>query len=102
MFRTSLIAAARPAVASRRLLSTTARAMGGGDTGSGFSRAGGERAGDAFTKREHAAEEMYIKQEERMKLLAIKEKLQQQRKHIEELEKHIDEVTAERSGGEQH
>lgn len=31
--------------APRRLLSTTPRVMAGGDTGSGFSRASGERAG---------------------------------------------------------
>lgn len=53
------------------------------------------------------------------RLLAIKEKLKQQKQHIEELEKHMyvplpraykypeltrrsDEVTAEQSGGEQH
>ncbi|KAF2017582.1 hypothetical protein BU24DRAFT_420616 [Aaosphaeria arxii CBS 175.79] len=99
MYRTSIIKAARP-LASKRLLSTTARVMTGGDTGSGASRAGGIRSGDAFTKREAANEEMYIRQEERAKLLAIKEKLKQQRQHIDELEKHIDDVTKERSGGE--
>ncbi|KAF2742883.1 hypothetical protein M011DRAFT_452478 [Sporormia fimetaria CBS 119925] len=97
MFRTSLVRAAAP----RRLLSTSAR-LATGETGSGFSRPGGQRSGDAFTKREQAAEELYIRQEEKAKLLAIKEKLQQQRKHIDELEKHIDDVTKERSGGDQN
>lgn len=41
MFRTSIIAAARP-LASKRLLSTTARVMTG-ETGSGFSRPTGQR-----------------------------------------------------------
>lgn len=99
MFRTSIIAAARPA--SKRTFSVAARAMAG-ETGSGFSRPTGQRGGDAFTKREMAQEELYIRKEEREKLLAIKEKLQQQKKHIEELEKHIDTVTKERSGGEQN
>ncbi|KAF2731609.1 hypothetical protein EJ04DRAFT_526012 [Polyplosphaeria fusca] len=98
MYRTTITKAYRP-LATRRLLSTTARAMAGGDTGSGTSRPGGTRSGDAFTRRETAAEELYIKQEERAKLMAIKEKLSQQKKHIEELEKHIDEVTAS-SGGQ--
>ncbi|KAH7138436.1 mitochondrial ATPase inhibitor, IATP-domain-containing protein [Dendryphion nanum] len=101
MYRSAIIKAARP-LASKRLLSTTARAMAGGDTGSGTSRIGGSRGGDAFTKREAAAEELYIREEERQKLLAIKEKLKTQKQHIEDLEKHIDEVTKERSGGEQN
>ncbi|KAF2246741.1 hypothetical protein BU26DRAFT_460713 [Trematosphaeria pertusa] len=101
MLRASLIKNARP-LATRRLFSTSTRVMSAGDTGSGVSRAEGMRAGDAWTKRETAAEEMYIKQEERAKLLAIKAKLQQQQKHIDELTKHIDEVTKESGGqGEQ-
>ncbi|KAF2268336.1 hypothetical protein CC78DRAFT_613527 [Lojkania enalia] len=98
MYRSSIVKTIRP-VAARRFLSSTPRAMAGGDTGSGFSRPTGERGGDSFTKREHAAEEMYIRQEEMAKLKAIKEKLKQQKQHIEELEKHIDEVTKE-SGGQ--
>ncbi|KAJ4292512.1 ATPase inhibitor [Kalmusia sp. IMI 367209] len=97
MLRTSVIKAARP-LASQRFFSTSMRAMSAGDTGSGVSRPTGTRGGDAFTKREAAAEEMYIKQEERAKLLAIKAKLQQQQKHIEELTKHIDEVTKQEGG----
>jgi hypothetical protein len=38
-----------------------------GETGSGASRTGGERAGDAWTKREAASEEIYIKDEEKRK-----------------------------------
>ncbi|KAF2471088.1 uncharacterized protein BDR25DRAFT_224391 [Lindgomyces ingoldianus] len=91
MLRSTIIKTARP-LASRRLLSTSARLMGSGDTGSGFSRPSGERGGDAFTKRETAAEEMYIRQEEKAKLRAIKAKLQEQKKHIEELEKHMSDL----------
>jgi hypothetical protein len=78
--------------------------MTAGATGSGASRPTGSAGGDAFTKREAASEELYIRQEEKAKLLAIKEKLKQQRKHMEDLDKHIDDVIAEseRSGqGEQ-
>ncbi|PSN71657.1 hypothetical protein BS50DRAFT_569308 [Corynespora cassiicola Philippines] len=88
MFRSAIIKSARP-MASRRMLSTSARLMSAGDVGSGASRPGGSRGGDAFTKREAAAEELYIRQEEKAKLLAIREKLKQQQAHIEELTKHM-------------
>ena len=91
MLRCAVFRAAAPAVRSAgvraspaRCLSTSVRALAEGDTGSGASRAGGVREGyvqwellrahetdprcsDAFAKREHAAEEMYIMQEERQK-----------------------------------
>ncbi|KAL1624633.1 ATPase inhibitor [Neofusicoccum ribis] len=73
--------------------------MAAGDTGS--TRSGGEKAGDAFTKREAAQEELYIRQEEKRKLLALKEKLKKQREHLDELDKHIDDLTREQ-GGEQN
>ena len=61
---------------------------------------------DAFTRREKGSEDMWIKQEEKSKyvfssevhqlltyandrLLALKERLQAQKKHIEELDKHM-------------
>ncbi|PVH97660.1 hypothetical protein DM02DRAFT_616381 [Periconia macrospinosa] len=99
MFRTSLTKIARP---SQRLFSTSMRAMSAGDTGSGASRPGGIRTGDAFTKREAAAEELYIKQEEKARLLAIRQKLQQQQEHIQELTKHIDEITSQEGGQGEH
>ncbi|KAF1955343.1 hypothetical protein CC80DRAFT_415755 [Byssothecium circinans] len=88
MLRTYAVKAGRP-LATQRFFSTSMRAMTAGDTGSGTSRAGGIRSGDAFTKREAAAEELYIKQEERNKLLAIRQRLMQQQQHIEELAKHM-------------
>ncbi|KAF2206058.1 hypothetical protein GQ43DRAFT_436485 [Delitschia confertaspora ATCC 74209] len=96
MLRTSII----KSVSSKRLLSTSARLMAG-ETGSGFSRPAGDKAGDAFTRRERANEEMYIRQEEKQKLLAIRAKLAEQRKHIDELDKHIEDLTKDH-GGEQH
>ncbi|EON67190.1 hypothetical protein W97_06443 [Coniosporium apollinis CBS 100218] len=95
MTRPALIRVLKTA-APRRLLSTTAKAMAAGDTGA--ARSGGERAADAFTRRERSAEEMYIRQEERNKLLQLKEKLKQQRKHIDELDKHIDDLTKNQGG----
>ncbi|KAF2401588.1 hypothetical protein EJ06DRAFT_349998 [Trichodelitschia bisporula] len=61
----------------------------------------GIKAGDAFTSREKANEEFYIRKEERQKLLLLREKLSAQKKHIEELDKHIEGLTRE-SGGEKH
>ncbi|KAH7086551.1 mitochondrial ATPase inhibitor, IATP-domain-containing protein [Paraphoma chrysanthemicola] len=94
MLRTSIIKSAR-SVAAPRYFSFAARRMAEGATGSGSSRPTGQVGGDAFTKREAAAEELYIRQEEKAKLLAIKEKLKQQRQHIEDLDKHIDDVINE-------
>ncbi|KAF2107635.1 mitochondrial ATPase inhibitor, IATP-domain-containing protein [Lophiotrema nucula] len=87
MYRTNIVKAVRP-LAARRFLSSTPRVMAG-ETGSGSSRPTGSQGGDAFTRRETAAEELYIRQEERAKLLAIKERLKQQRQHLDELEKHM-------------
>ncbi|EAT81343.1 hypothetical protein HBI56_107650 [Parastagonospora nodorum] len=94
MLRTSIIKSVR-FVAAPRYFSVAARRMAEGATGSGASRPTGSAGGDAFTKREAASEELYIRQEEKAKLLAIKEKLRQQRQHIEDLDKHIDDVIKE-------
>ncbi|KAB2580776.1 hypothetical protein DIS24_g5626 [Lasiodiplodia hormozganensis] len=95
MLRTTITRALR-APATARPFSTSIRAMAAGDTGA--TRSGGEKAGDAFTKREAAQEEFYIRQEERRKLLALKEKLKKQREHLDELDRHIDDLTREQGG----
>jgi len=69
-----------------------------GATGSGFSRAGGEASGDSFTKREKAAEDLYMRQQEKQKLRELKEKLQQQRKHLDDLDRHLEEFTKDQGG----
>ncbi|USP79069.1 hypothetical protein yc1106_06343 [Curvularia clavata] len=94
MLRTSIIKSAR-SIAAPRYFSASALRLTEGATGSGTSRPTGTAGGDAFTKREAAAEELYIRQEEKAKLMAIKEKLKQQRQHMDELDKHIDEVIKE-------
>ncbi|KAI5817348.1 mitochondrial ATPase inhibitor, IATP-domain-containing protein [Pyronema omphalodes] len=58
-----------------------------GATGSGYSRPGGQASGDSFTKREKAAEDMYIKQQEAMKLKQLQQKIKGAREHLGELEK---------------
>ncbi|KMP04679.1 hypothetical protein DIZ76_015159 [Coccidioides immitis] len=94
---------ARAAQASRlpayRSFSIAAARMGEGDTGA--VRPGGVQSGDAWTKKESAQENMFIRQQEIEKLRALKEKLKQQRKHLDELDAHIDELTKQQ-GGEHH
>ncbi|EEP76898.1 predicted protein [Uncinocarpus reesii 1704] len=73
--------------------------MGEGDTGA--IRPGGVQSGDAWTKKEAAQENIFIKQKELEKLRSLKEKLKQQRQHLDDLDAHIDELTRGQ-GGEQH
>ncbi|KAI9817236.1 MAG: hypothetical protein M1827_001349 [Pycnora praestabilis] len=92
--------AIRSNIAVNKILPITSiRGMAEGSTGG--SRAGGEASGDAFTKREKANEDFYVKQKEKEKLLLLKKKLQEQRAHLDELDKHIEDLTKEQ-GGEQH
>ncbi|KAF1808336.1 hypothetical protein P152DRAFT_424993, partial [Eremomyces bilateralis CBS 781.70] len=101
MSRTAIARALRPVPSSLRLFSVSSRTMGAGDAGSGFSRPGGMRSGDSFTRREKAVEDQYIQQEERAKLQQIKEKLEQHQQHLNSLKQTIDEMSKEQ-GGEQH
>lgn len=63
-----------------------------GDTGA--TRSGGASQGDAFTKREQASEDYYVKQEEKKKLEALRQRiadkeadLAKDRKEAEEISK---------------
>ncbi|KKY19818.1 putative mitochondrial atpase iatp family protein [Diplodia seriata] len=98
MLRTTITRALRTPAAARPF-STSIRAMAAGDTGG--IRSGGEKAADTWNKREAANEELYIRQEEKRKLMALKDKLKKQREHIDELERHIDDLT-KTQGGEQN
>ena len=86
----------RPVVvrSSTRALSASAIRMAEGDTGS-MPRTGG---GDAFQKREKAAEDYAIREREKMKLLELKKKLAEQQAHLKTLSDHIDEITKEQGG----
>jgi len=102
MLRQSFVKAVRPALRSslqtRVAFSTTSRAMAGGDTGAP-PKTGGQ--GDAFQKREKANEDYAIKLREQEKLLELKKKIQEQHKHLKQLEEHIDEIS-KGQGGEQN
>ncbi|KAJ5933909.1 hypothetical protein N7454_006238 [Penicillium verhagenii] len=96
MLRQSII---RPAATASRALqfrsfSVAVPRMGEGDTGAPRS-AGGSSSGDAFTKREAAQESMYIREKELEKLAKLKKQITDQRKHLDDLEGHIDSLTKE-------
>ncbi|GAB1206612.1 hypothetical protein APSETT445_005302 [Aspergillus pseudonomiae] len=82
-----------------RSFSALAPRMAAGDTGA--PRPGGSAQADQFTKREAAQENLYIHEKEREKLLALHNKVKEQRKHLDELDKHIEELT-KNQGGEQN
>ncbi|KAJ5170065.1 ATPase inhibitor IATP mitochondria [Penicillium coprophilum] len=88
-----------------RFLSTTPRIMGAGDLGSPKSGGMAEYAAthfrmddvisdhcnrkDSFARREAAHEAMYIREKEMEKLERLKAKVKEQRKHMDELDKHM-------------
>ncbi|PWY91129.1 hypothetical protein BO70DRAFT_86208 [Aspergillus heteromorphus CBS 117.55] len=94
----------RPVTTANRLLLTRSFSaltprMGAGDTGA--PRAGGAAQSDSFTKREAAQENLYVHEKELQKLRALKAKVAEQRKHLDELDKHIEDFT-KNQGGEQN
>ncbi|KIW89029.1 uncharacterized protein Z519_10514 [Cladophialophora bantiana CBS 173.52] len=125
MLRTQVVKLARASAASsiRRSFSITAIRASEGDTGA--PRYGGSAAGDAFTRREQASETKFIREKEMERcvpvfgvekerfdtlrliyeydlhnsLRKLKEKLAQQRKHLDELDAHIQELEKD-AGGE--
>ncbi|KAH7329305.1 mitochondrial ATPase inhibitor, IATP-domain-containing protein [Stachybotrys elegans] len=82
----------------RAAFSTTARVMTEGATGSP-PKTGGQ--GDAFQRREKAAEDFAIRAREKEKLMELKRKLAEQQQHLQRLSDHIDEITKDQ-GGEQN
>lgn len=72
-----------------RAFSAVARRMAEGDAGA--PRSGGAAQGDAFTKREQASEDYYVREQEKEKLAALKKKIAdaeaQTAKDREEVEK---------------
>ena len=65
---------------SIRPFSIAARRMAEGDTGG--MRRGGERSADTWTRREKAAEDMYIKEREKEIVLLLKEKIAKQKEQL--------------------
>ena len=76
-------------ITSTRTFSAAARKMAEGDTGS--TRSGGAAQGDAFTKREQANEDYYVREQEKKKLADLRKKIADREaenaKDREELEK---------------
>jgi len=62
-------------------------------------RSGGDAAGDSFSRREKASEDLYIRQREKERLAKLREKLAIQRKHLDDLEDTIKDLEKE-AGGE--
>ncbi|KAL8761778.1 MAG: hypothetical protein Q9184_002139 [Pyrenodesmia sp. 2 TL-2023] len=67
--------------------------MAEGDTGG--IRSGGAAQGDAFSKREKANEDFYVRDQEMQKLRALKKKIEEHKKHLEELEKNVSDTMAQ-------
>ncbi|KAJ5888189.1 hypothetical protein N7495_008230 [Penicillium taxi] len=91
MFRQAItrpVMAANRAI-SQRSFSVALPRMAEGDTGAPRS------SGDSFTKREAAQEALYIREKELEKLRTLKAKIGDQRKHLDELEAHIEALTNE-------
>ncbi|KAL8903269.1 MAG: hypothetical protein Q9207_004038 [Kuettlingeria erythrocarpa] len=64
--------------------------MAEGDAGG--VRSGGAAQDDAFRKREQANEDFYVRDQEMQKLRALKKKIEEHKKHLEELEKNVSET----------
>lgn len=80
-----------PRLATRftaRPISTSAIRMAEGDAGA--PRGGGAAQGDAFTKREQASEDYYVRQQEREKLDALKKRIAQQEKDLADSQKEME------------
>ncbi|PYH90519.1 hypothetical protein BO71DRAFT_422236 [Aspergillus ellipticus CBS 707.79] len=94
----------KPVTSANRLLitrsfSALAPRMGAGDAGA--PRSGGAQQSDQFTKREAAQENLYIHEKELDKIRALRAKVADQRKHLDELDKHLEDIT-KGQGGEQN
>ncbi|EXJ68141.1 uncharacterized protein A1O5_08756, partial [Cladophialophora psammophila CBS 110553] len=71
---------------------TTRQSWSEGDTGA--VRPGGIAVSDPFNRREQVLENMYFKQHEMENIQKMKEKLAAQRKHLDEVESHLNDMEA--------
>lgn len=87
-----LFRAARPLINTTQTarFSVAARRMAGGDTGA--PRSGGSAQGDAFTKREEASENYYVRQHEKEKAAALKAKIQKGEAELEKDKKAMEDL----------
>ncbi|KAJ9656260.1 ATPase inhibitor [Neophaeococcomyces mojaviensis] len=86
--------------ASTRSFSVAAIRRAEGDLGG--TRAGGSASADSFNKREQASENLFIREKEMENLKKLKAKLKEQRKHLDELDAHIQEMEGEKAGEQSH
>ncbi|KAJ9631303.1 uncharacterized protein PV06_04709 [Exophiala oligosperma] len=93
MLRTQVVKLARATPAVRRSFSVASFRASEGDTGAPRSSM---THGDSWQKREQASETKYIRDKEMEALKRLKERLADQRAHLEELEKHINTLESER------
>ncbi|MCJ1453828.1 hypothetical protein MMC28_004177 [Mycoblastus sanguinarius] len=92
MYRQSLVQSLKPGLRSTifptsRTITSTAIRMAEGDTGA--PKTGGAAQGDAFSKREQADENYYVRQKEMEKLQGLKQKIAEHQKHLEDLDKNV-------------
>ncbi|KAJ5888593.1 ATPase inhibitor [Penicillium taxi] len=83
-----------------RSFCATPLTMAAGDTGAPKAR-GFLAEKDQFARREAAQEGLYIRKAELEKIERLRAKLKEQRKHMDELDKHLEEF-AKSQGGEQN
>ena len=79
-----------PRLTSIRTISTTAIRMAEGDTGA--PRSGGSAQSDAWTKRETASEDYYVRQQEKQKLEALRQKIAEKEADIAKDRKEAEEM----------
>jgi len=96
MLRTQVVKLARATPSFKRQFTVTALRAAEGDTGG--TRPGGAAQADSWNKREQASENKFIRDKEMESLKKLKAKLQDQRKHLDELDQHIKELEGERAG----
>ncbi|KAJ5295447.1 hypothetical protein N7508_010268 [Penicillium antarcticum] len=84
-----------------RSFSITPAIMGAGDLGSPKPRGFMADRKDSFSRREAAHELMYIREQEMEKVKRLRLKIKEQRQHMDELDKHLEEFT-KNQGGEQN
>ncbi|RMZ89148.1 hypothetical protein DV736_g3636, partial [Chaetothyriales sp. CBS 134916] len=96
MLRTQTVKLFRAGPSLKRSFTITGLRAAEGDVGG--VRSGGSASSDAFSRREQASENKFIREKELESLKKLKEKLAVQRKHLDELDKHIEELESERKG----
>jgi ATPase inhibitor, mitochondrial len=86
-----LVTRSLPRTQSIRTFTMSALRAAEGDTGA--PRSGGQAQSDAFTKREQASEDYYVRQQEKEKLEALRKKIADQEESIAKDRKEVEELS---------